>query len=523
MAPRAVNRPKSQQGKLDELYSDLRITNGKSMRRLTASEISDLTAMLMTKERPEALDIMPLIPRGSFIQRMTHHFKDTDSSYALPLFQLIMSASSWLVQSGAVLEIPNLGPHRPILWNIALAPSGSSKTLATDRVSKILDGAGEEYAISTLPDSGSDAQWILDLKENNGSFWFQDEAGKYLNKVLTSSQFARMKPWILDAYSHKPISNRLKSEAKKLVLEDPHFTFFGLSVRETWKSDIDLSSMLDGLCQRFNYVIAEPRQDTDMFEHFLYFGTKSSAQKEETLKSLWAALCCQKNAKGVYSLAPETLPFLQKWWLDLRPAWGGGALPGSFIRRIGFSVFSYLVVIHFLLGLSNRPIGIETAEIATNYAEFHLESALVMIREYDSGNCSQIQTVMRQSERLIAKGNANPSARDISRNLSAKARQNLTSARIKEILDLLEKIRTASPQPLFPASPSISEQLFERHLALKSERNQQEEWRNRKRLAAVLQTHRALLQRSRSRSADVVAFPAGDDYRNEDPKNATGL
>lgn len=523
MAQRAGNQTKSQRGKPDNLYADLRIKEGNTKRRLSASEISDLTAMLMTKERPEALDITPLIPRGSFIQRMTHHFKDTDSSYALPLFQLIMLASSWLVQNGAVLEVPHLGPRLPILWNIALAPSGSSKTLATDRVSKILNGAGEEQAIATLPDGGSDAQWIMDLKENNGSFWLQDEAGKYLNKVLTSSQFARMKPWILDAYSQKTISNRLKSEAEKLVVENPHFTFYGLSVREMWKSDIDLSSMLDGLCQRFNYVIAEPRQDTDMFDHFLFFSTESSARNEEALGSMWASLCSQAGAKTVYKLAPETLPYIQKWWLSLRPAWGGGALPASFIRRIGFSMLSYLVVVQFLLGLSHRSIGVETAEIATKYAEFHLESALVMIREYDNGSSSHIQTVMRQTERLAAKGNTNPSVRDISRSLSTKARQNLSSARIKEIKSLMEKIQKAHAMPLFPDAQPISEQLFDKHLALKSARDKQEEWRNRKRLAAVLKSHRTSMHGTQQLSGDVVAFPPGSNDRNEDQKNATGF
>jgi hypothetical protein len=484
-----TNRKPSRQND-NGLFSDLRIKDGKRKRPLNKKEMSDLAAMLATKERPEALDVAPLIPKGSFIQRLTNHFKDTDVSYSLPLFQLVMLASSWLTQNGAVLEVEGLKPHRPILWTIALAPSGSSKTLATDRVSDILSPEGEKHPVDMFPVGATDAQWIIDLFENNGSYWYQDEVGKFLKSVLTQSNYLRIKPWMLDAYSSKPVSNRLKGEVDKMQVEDPHFTFYGLTVRETWKSDIDLSSMLDGLCQRFNYVIAEPRKDTDMFEHFLFHATAKSKSEASSIQEIWLALCNQPGACDPYTLAPETLPFIEKWWHDLRPAWRNSALPSSFIRRIGFSVLSYLPVIHFLLGLSNRPIGIETAEIATRFADFHLESALVMIREYDNGWSDQIQTVVRQRERMVQKGNPCPTPRDINRSLSAKARQNLTTARIKEIQHLVEAVENATSSPLFCATTELSEQLLDKHLAHKAQTEGREEWRNRKRIDSLRKSHR---------------------------------
>ena len=295
---------------------------------------------------------------------------------------------------------------------------------------------------------------------------------------------------MLDAYSSKPVSNRLKGEVDKMQVEDPHFTFYGLTVRETWKSDIDISSMLDGLCQRFNYVIAEPRKDTDMFEHFLFHATAKSKSEAARLREMWLALCNQPDACRPYSLAPETLPFIEKWWRNLRPAWRNSALPASFIRRIGFSVLSYLPVIHFLLGLSKRPIGIETAEIATRFADFHLESALVMIREYDNVWSDQIQTVVRQRERMAQKGNSSPTARDFNRSLSAKARQNLTTARIKEIQDLVEAVENATSMPLFAETSGLSEQLLNKHLAQKVQTEDREEWRNRKRIDSLLKSYR---------------------------------
>ncbi len=144
------------------------------------------------------------------LERACGFFSNTDASFALPLFQLIMIASSFLTQGGASLWVPGLGSKRPILWTIALASSGSSKTLATDTVAEILMPKGEYSGFRMFPTRSTDAQWIIDLAENNGAYWYQDEAGKLFQKILSQSNYARIEPWMLDAYSNKPIANRLK-------------------------------------------------------------------------------------------------------------------------------------------------------------------------------------------------------------------------------------------------------------------------------------------------------------------------
>lgn len=130
-----------------------------------------------------------------------------------------------------------------------------------------------------------------------------------------------------------------------------------------------------------------------MFDHFLFFQGEKNKIEQEGLREMWHALCAQKSSCGDYTLAPETLPFIEAWWQELRPTCGDSLLPGSFIRRIGFSVLSYLVVIHFLLGRSQKEIDVETARIATRYAEYHMECALVMIREYDTGWSDPVRIV----------------------------------------------------------------------------------------------------------------------------------
>lgn len=231
---------------------------------LSDKQLPDLIRLLLHKTRPPAFDLAGLIPEGSALARFLRPYHDTDISLALPLFQAISIAASHLNQAGVHLVVPGGLRIRPTIWIIALADSGSAKTLATDHLLAML-GDGEAPPVKLLPWSGSDAQWICDLAENNGAFWYQDEVGQFFNSVLTSKLLLRLKSWILAAYSHAPIQNRLKSEQNKLAVPDPNFTFFGLSVRSTWSSDVGERNLLDGFCQRFCYVMSPARTDRDMF------------------------------------------------------------------------------------------------------------------------------------------------------------------------------------------------------------------------------------------------------------------
>ena len=238
----------------NDLLATLSIGRGRSRRRLSDEERDVLVGMFAHKVGTTPFDIRTLAPAGSFSARLLRHFDDTDISYAVPLFTLVSTAASWLTQNGAHLEVPGVGEIVPTMWTVLLAESGEAKTLASDEVMKCLSLDGES-PVSLLPDPGSDAQWIDDVATDPTAFWLQDEAGKFLRKVLTDTRFHRIKPWMLDAYSGKPISNRLKGEKNKLVVERPSFNFLGLSVTSTWKLDIDITSMLDGYCQRMNYQV----------------------------------------------------------------------------------------------------------------------------------------------------------------------------------------------------------------------------------------------------------------------------
>ncbi len=490
---------------------------GRPTKSLTDAQRDMFLAFLCYKRSDQALDLRRLIPQGSIIARVVRHFRATDISYAMPVFQMIMLAASHLTQAGASLDVPGLGPILPTLWTIGLAESGSSKTLAADRIMSMLSD-DEMPPVRRLSAPGSDAQWIEDLAANNGAFWFQDEAGKFLQKVLRDSRFARIKPWMLDAYSHQPISNRLKSEQVKTEIGKPAFTFYGLTVFSSWKTDIDATSMLDGFCQRFNYFVAPRRTDTTMFDHFLYFSESWVPDSESDIRELWHALCAQPGADGPYTLEPEVLPYLRSWWKDLGGRWAGGAVPDSFVRRIGFSVMKYLVALQFLLGKAARPIDVETAMIASRFAEYHLESARIMLEGYDMDGAAQVQKIVEIRDRLIAAG-TEPTWRNITRKMSTPFRKSLPPEMKSLFTELLEQISAPSTPDLFGAadpgdtrtkSAAIMGTMdeIEKRLAL-TERK-----RNERRLRNLRNAHRARL--AAGASEDVASRPAqaGTDWLN---------
>jgi hypothetical protein len=425
-------KPKTKPRKAVDLTLDeVRIKTGRGWRKLKSGERAELVRIMSARVPDQPFDVMRLAPKGSFLARMLRHFDETDISYSMPLMSTVMFAASWLTQNGAHLAVPGIGTIHPTLWNIGLAESGSSKTLASEEVAAILS-EGDEPPVSFLPPPQSAPQWIIDLSEQNGAFWFQDEVGKLFQAIFTQSNMVHLKPWMLNAYSHQPISNRLKSEEVKLRIDKPAFTFHGLTVLETWPSEIDMSSMLDGFCQRMTYYIAEPRADTDMYDHFLYFAGEMHDGRRAQLRDIWHALCAQENAGGEYTLDNEVVPFLETWRQSLRETWGRSDLPRSFVRRIGFATLRYLPVLQFLLGKSRRKIDVETAELATRFAEYHFRSALALIQRYDAGVTSKVQRIADVSRRLADDGKP-VTKRNVTRTLSRAQRAEFDGEEIDAI------------------------------------------------------------------------------------------
>lgn len=147
---------------VDMALDDTRVKTRRGWRKLNQDERTALFQMMAIKLQDEPFDILRLAPKGSFLARVLRHFEDTDISYSMPLMATIMLTASWLTQRGACLDVPGVGKVKPTLWNIGLAESGSSKTLASEEIMSIF-AEGDQPAVSMLPPPQSAPQWIIDL------------------------------------------------------------------------------------------------------------------------------------------------------------------------------------------------------------------------------------------------------------------------------------------------------------------------------------------------------------------------
>ena len=157
------------------------------------------------------------------------------------------------------------------------------------------------------------------------------------------------------------------------------------------------------------------------------------------LRKNWEALCAQPGAAGPYRLNDDVLPFLAAWWRGLRASWGNTPVPASFIRRIGFSILRYLPVLHFLLGKSRWAIDVETAELATRYAELHFQSILKIMQQYDPRTAGSVGLIVAKRQDLLSNGKP-ATKREIMRKLSKSQREAMDRGMINAVLAVLEKI-----------------------------------------------------------------------------------
>ena len=97
------------------------------------------------------------------------------------------------------------------------------------------------------------------------------------------------------------------------------------------------------------------------------------------------------------------------------------------------------MVLHFLLGKSRHPIDVETADLATKFAEYHFQSALQVVQQYDAKNTSRFQLIAEASDR-VAEAGKKVTGREVTRALSKQQRAQFNPGEISEIAAVLNQI-----------------------------------------------------------------------------------
>ncbi len=82
----------------------------------------------------------------------------------------------------------------------------------------------------------------------------RDEFGQFLSQIQNLRHMEETKDMLLQAYSGSPIQ-RLTKETQ-ISIRDHAISILGITVGDTFESQIGADSLVDGFAQRFNYIVA---------------------------------------------------------------------------------------------------------------------------------------------------------------------------------------------------------------------------------------------------------------------------
>lgn len=246
--------------------------------------IKNLLNSISLQNTPESIADILSIVENPFINRATsdipslifHRFyKNTDVPVALPLFSFFSVLSAWCVQNKASYRVPLAGERVYELdtWVMALAPSGSAKTMSMGEVIDLIPINPETDKPVVAPNfdrpNGPAAmvQQLQKLPDGRG-FWFQDEASQMFKLVEQPGHpMAEIKEFLLKMKDHKEITRITKDEVIKtnpIVM-----TQFFINTIDSMAKAISEESVRDGTLRRYQFAVAN--RDERKFEDFALY------------------------------------------------------------------------------------------------------------------------------------------------------------------------------------------------------------------------------------------------------------
>ena len=357
--------------------------------------------------------------------------RETDIPLELPLVTTLSLVSGHLNSQGVTVDV-GFSLECPKLWTVVLAPSGAGKSFALATVEKMLSGGREQPPVPMLQNAASAAMFVDNVEETPRGLWVRDEFGQFLNQINELQHMEEIKDILLNAYSGRPIERRTR--AKSTRIEAHALSILGLSVAETFESQIGAESLVDGFAQRFNYLLADADPARPVTDFPIYFegrGTPDVQARLTRIESAWRAIIARRDLEGAVFSADE--PALAEFKETFRSMYGDAEIPKSFYRRTLFSMFSYAAVYHVLTGTPGTVLTRDSMSLAARMVGLHLDHGRRLLNGY---GLSDLEKAIRKAEDLRDRRKA--AGREIKpRDLVANIREIHNARMAREIMDLM--------------------------------------------------------------------------------------
>ncbi len=350
-------------------------------------------AMLTAVQTTESWRGLVATPPGSLLDRIISAFqKASDIPLEIPFFVPLHIISAELLHRG--IQIDFSGQRiRPDLWTIILAESGAGKTLTTNELRNTM----EVNPDLLFPQAATTARFVMELAEHNNSLWIRDEILQLLKGMNTQTYLAEMKDLLLQVYDGDTVSRKTKKD--EIVIEKPALTILGLNVYTSFAREMDTTSLLDGVAQRFSCVIGRADLERPGVNYPIYDFRPYRA----SIKSAWDDLVKAMPANDtVYQVAESGLEaFKISFELLIPPK--DSKVPMSFFRRIMFRGVRYALLYHLLLRKENWVIDDQDMAWAGRLMGLHVKDAGALLLDTGDGTGSKFFQVLQKAEALREK------------------------------------------------------------------------------------------------------------------------
>lgn len=361
-----------------------------------------------------------IVPAGSFLETVAVAFEEgTDIPTEIPVFVALNMVAAHCLAKGVKIKIDECQSIHPTIWTVILADSGAGKTWTIKQLTKATNAK-----LPKFPGANSAAKYVEMLEQHNGSVWFKDEFGKFMRSMSEQTSMAELKDYLLFTYDGEAVS-RYTVGRPDIVVEDPALCICGFSVTDTWLDELPAGSLLDGLAQRFNTIVAKPN------DRVMGFYSISSAA--EALRHDWTALA-DAELHSEYVLTEGARQTFDDLFVKAQND-TGIRIPKSFRRRIQFSALRYALIYHLLLGKRSRNLDADDVMWAWQPCKRHLADAAWLLGEQ---NLSHLQAQMFAVEKLVKKARAEgrvPKAREIVANVHSIKRADEARGLLRLVLE----------------------------------------------------------------------------------------
>jgi hypothetical protein len=357
---------------------------------VTESWTDNLRAFLAMKPAKDSWRGIVAVPAGSILEIVLSAFRErTDIPLELPFITTLSLMSGVLLAEGVRIDLGG-SLIAPTMMTVVLGASGIGKTFTQQTLTRNLNGKVREF-----PEAASAARFAELLQTHNNSLWIRDEFGQLLQAIQEQPHMAEWKEYVLRSYDGSKIERQTKKD--RIIIHEPALSILGLTVLDTFRSQVPPASLVDGFAQRFQYIIAKPDAERRMEDFALY----DLSHHYPLIGAAWDKM----NAiplHPVYKVTTGAVDAYKRAFKMMRAV--NEELPPSFFRRSMFAAVRYALLYHVMLGKPTAEI--DEADIAwgARLVSLHMNDARELLLDH---GLSDLERLVQRVEEICEEARQN--------------------------------------------------------------------------------------------------------------------